>query len=311
MKAVQASHYGGAEIFEVKDVAEPAVSDTTVLVNVHAASLNPFDLFLFSGVAKDKTPLPFPCTPGGDFSGTVVALGKDVTGYSVGDEVYGTALILTGGSGSMAERAVVNPDRMAPKPKNVNVIEAAALPLVGSSAVQAIEEHIKLTAGQKILIHGGAGGIGHIAIQIAKALGAFVATTAGKNDFEFIKSLGADQVIDYKTERFDELLSGFDAVYDTIGGEVTERSFTVLKKGGVLLSMKGQPDPARASSLGVIAIGQNTKTNTAHLQRLAEFVESGKVHVHIEKTFPLEDVQSAWRAQSEHHRGKIIITIET
>jgi alcohol dehydrogenase len=209
----------------------------------------------------------------------------------------------------LAEQVASNVKDTALKPKKATTEEAAALPLVGSSAIQALEEHIKLKADQKVLIHGGAGGIGHIAIQVAKALGAYVATTVSTDDIDFVRNLGADEIIDYKTQKFDEVLKNFDGVYDTVGGETTNRSFAVLKKGGVLVSMLGAPDEELAKKYGVTAIGQMTKTSTEHLKRLAQLVDSEKVKVRIAQVFPLTDAKAAFIAQEEHPQGKIVVTV--
>jgi NADPH:quinone reductase-like Zn-dependent oxidoreductase len=308
MKAARVNQYGESDVIQVVDVDFPVLKPNQILVTVYAASLNPFDAFIRSGGMKEQVPVPF--TTGGDFAGQVAAVAEGVTEFAVGDEVYGSANVINGGSGSAAETLAANVANTARKPDSVGFVTAAALPLVGASAVQALEEHMHIQSGQKILIHGGAGGIGHIAIQIAKAHGAFVATTVSSGDIEFVKSLGADQVIDYKKEKFDELLKDFDAVYDTIGGETTERSFTVLKKGGVLVSMKGPPNPERAQMLGVTAIGQGTKTNTEHLTRLRELVDTNKVNVHIETVFLLEQIKDAYDALAAHPQGKVVVKID-
>ncbi len=312
MKAVQVESYGGKEVLTINESAtKPQLKDGKILVRVRAASLNPFDIALLSGIYKEMMPLSFPTTPGGDFSGVIEKVGLDATGFRVGDEVFGTAMTLSGGSGAFAQFALANAENVAQKPSTASFTEAAALPLVGSSAVQALEEHIHVEPKQKILIHGGAGGIGHIAIQLAKALGAYVATTANADDFEFVKKMGADEAIDYKTQAFEQILSGYDAVYDTVGGDITIRSFQVLKKGGTLVSMKGQPDMTLASQHGVKAIGQNTKTNTPHLQRVAQLVDEGKLNVHVDTIYAFEDAPRAWEhQQSGHPRGKIVLTIE-
>jgi len=310
MKAAQYTTYGGSEVLEIMDAPEPVPGDSQILVSVHAASINPFDITLMSGMLKDRMPLSFPVVPGGDFAGVVLSVGKNVAGFTVGDEVYGSANIANGGSGSIAEKAVSNAANTARKPNNIAFVEAAALPLVGSSAVQALEEHMKLKAGQKILIHGGAGGIGHIAIQIAKTIGAYVATTVGTRDVDYVKKLGADEVVDYTTQKFESVLSDFDAVYDTVGGEVTAKSFAVLKKGGTLISMIGQPNAALAEEHGVTAMGQGTKTDTRHLQRLTELVEGGKIKVHVDKAFPLAQVRAAFQYKTDGHpRGKVVLKI--
>ncbi len=301
MKAVQINDYGGIEVLEINQNAPtPTPPGNQVLVEVKAASINPIDYKVRNGFLKDAVPLKFPSTMGGDFAGV----------SDTGEEVYGSALILNGSSGGFAQFAAVNKENIAPKPKNVDFDEASALPLVGSAAIQALEEHIKLQSGQKILIHGGAGGIGHIAIQLAKSLGAYVATTVSTNDVDYAKSLGADEVIDYKTEKFEEKLKDMDVVYDTVGGETLDKSFQVLKKGGVIVSMLGEPNPELAKKHEVTAIGQNTVTNTAHLTRLAELVDSGKIRVNIDKVFPLEKAREAFKYQEEGHpKGKVVLKV--
>jgi NADPH:quinone reductase-like Zn-dependent oxidoreductase len=302
MKAAQINSYGDVSVVVINpNASEPVAKTGQVIVAVRAASFNPFDATLRKGVMKDRMPFPFPITVGGDFAGTVSETGEGATGFSVGDEVYGSANIANGGSGSFAEFAVANAANTALKPAKADFNQAAALPLVGTSAVQALEEHMKLQRGQKILIHGGAGGIGHIAIQLAKYLGAYVATTVRTNNVDFVKSLGADEVVDFTKEDFSVKLKDFDAVYDVVGGEVLTKSQAVLRPGGIIVSMKGQPEGG---------IGQATKTNTAHLTRLAQLVDMGAVHVHIDKVFPLENVQEAWKHQEESHpQGKVVLTI--
>lgn len=311
MKAVQYSRYGGSEVLEVNDIQPPLPAKVQVLVEVYAASINPFDSKLRAGYMRDMIPLTFPVTAGGDFAGVVTKVGEGVTEFKMGDKVYGSSLILNGGSGSYAEFTAANVANIAQKPKSTNFEEAAALPLVGSSAVQAIEEHIKLMSGQKILIHGGAGGIGHIAIQLAKATGAYITTTVSQEDIEFVKQLGTDEAIDYKSQKFEELLKDYDAVFDTVGGNTTNRSFKVLKKGGVIVSMLGQPDPDLAKQQGVTAIGQGTQTNSKHLRRLAELVDSGKIKVEVNKVFPLDQVKEAFDYhQKNNPRGKVVLQVK-
>lgn len=308
MKTVQINQYGGVEVLQINENApQPTPKKGQVLVEVYAASINPFDWKVRQGYMKDAMSLP--ATLGGDFAGKVV---------ETGDEIYGSALIFNGGSGGFAQFAAVNIKNSAQKPKNVNFEEAAALPVVGSSAIQALEEHIKLQKGQKILIHGGAGGIGHIAVQLAKHLGAYVVTTVGTDDIEFEKSLGVDEVIDYKSEDFTTILKDFDAVFDTVGGETTDKSFSVLKKGlpagrqgGVLVSMLGQPNEELAKQYEVTAIGQGTETNATHLKRLTELVENGVIKVNVDKVFPLDRVKEAFDYQEKNHpRGKVVLKIK-
>lgn len=316
MKAAQFKDYGGPEVIEIVEVEKPVPKKDQVLIEVKSASINPFDYKIRRGYMKESMPLEFPVTIGGDLSGVIVEIGEGVAGFKVGDEVFGQAYNFGASSGSMAEFAAANLGSIALKPKSVNFDEAAALPLVASSAIQALEEHINLKKGQKILIHGGAGGIGSIAIQLAKHLGAYVATTVSSEDIDFVKNLGADQVIDYKHEDFSEILSsppagGFDAVYDTVGGEVTDKSFKVLKKGlGVLVSMLGEPNGELAAQFEVKAIGQGTKTNSTHLLRLAQLVDEGVIKPQVDKVFPLDQTRQAYEyAENKHSKGKVVINI--
>jgi len=309
MKTIQFNAYGGPEVLEFHEDAQPTLKPGQVLVENKSASINAIDWKVRAGYLQKFMPITFPATIGGDFAGVVVEVEKSVTGFKVGDEVYGQAIVLNGGSGTMAESVAANAANTALKPKNTNFEEAGALPLAGVSAVQAVEEHIKLQKGQKILIHGGAGGIGHMAIQYAKSLGAYVAATAGTKDVSFVKSLGADEVIDYKTQKFEEVIKDFDAVFDTVGGDTLAKSYSVLKKGGILVSM-GQINAETAKKFGVDAFGQMTVTDTTHLNRLTELVESGVIKVHIDKTFPLLETKDAFTYQETGHpQGKVVVTI--
>lgn len=311
MKAVQINTYGGNEVLEIKDTPKPTLKEGQILVENYAASINAIDWKFRAGYLQEMAPVPLPVTLGGDFSGKVIEVGEGVSNFKVGDEVYGQAIILNGGSGSMAEFVAANGTNTSLKPKSVNFEDASALPLAGVSAVQGLEELTKLQKDQKILIHGGAGGVGHIAIQLAKSLGAFVATTVQTKDVEFAKSLGADEVIDYKTQKFEEMLHDFDAVFDTVGGETTEKSFQVLKKGGIIVSMLGQPNQELALKYEVAAIGQGTQTDTVNLNRLVELVDAGKIKVYVDKVFSMAQVQEAFAYQEETHpQGKVVLKIK-
>ena len=309
MKALQIQQYGGLETLEFNHNAPgPSARKGQVLVEVDAASINPIDWKIRAGYLKEMVPLMMPATLGGDFSGVVTDAGE--SDLKVGDRVYGYGSLLSGGSGSFAEFVAALATTVAPAPKKANPVEAAALPLVGVSALQAIQDHIKLNRGQKILIHGGAGGIGSVAIQIGKSMGAYVATTACADDIAYVKELGADETVDYKKEAFEKRLKDFDAVFDTVGGDTTAKSFTVLKKGGTLVSMLGQPDPALAQKAGVTAIGQMTDVSTERLKRLAQLVDRGSIKLHVDKVFPLEKAREAFqRLEEVHPRGKVVLEI--
>jgi len=311
MKALQIDRYGGVEVLILNEQAsEPTPTKGQLLVQVHAASINPIDYKVRQGYLKDMVPLTFPATLGGDFAGKVKEVGEDVDNFQVGDIVYGNTSVLSGGSGTFAESATVNAASTALKPASLDFVKAAALPLTGASAIQALKEHMHLKEGQKILIHGGAGGIGTMAIQLAKALGAYVATTAQARDKDYVLKLGADEVIDYETEQFEQKLSGFDAVFDTVGGETTDKSFRVLKKGGILVSMVGQPSEELAKKHNVVAIGQGTKTTTERLIRLGELVDSGKVKPQVDRVFRLDEAGDAFTYQeTTQPKGKVVFKV--
>ena len=312
MKAVQISKYGGTDVVQInKNAPKPTISPGKILIEVHAAGVNAIDWKIRAGYMQQMAPLSFPATLGGDFSGILIESGEGVSGFKRGDEVYGQAIILGGGSGTFAEFVSADAMMTAHKPKNTNLVEAAALPLTGVSALQGLIEHMGLSKGKKILIHGGAGGIGTFAIQLAKHLGAYVATTAKTDDIQYVKNLGADEAIDYEKQSFDNLVHDYDAVFDTVGGETYTRSFKVLKKGGTIVSMLVQPRPELMQQYGVNAIGQFTQANSERLSKLARLVEQKVIKVHVDKTFPLEKAGEALAyLQEGRARGKIVIEIK-
>ncbi|MCZ7380202.1 MAG: NADP-dependent oxidoreductase [Candidatus Methanoperedens sp.] len=312
MKAAQIKKYGGSEVVEINNNApKPTVSEGHLLIEVHAAGINPVDWKIREGYMAQMLPLKFPATLGGDFSGVVVEVGAGVSGYKKGDEVYGQAGTLRGGSGSFAEFVLADIKITALKPKNINHNEAAALPLTGVSAWQALVDHIGLSRGKKILIHGGAGGIGTMAIQLAKYLGAYAATTVSAKDMQYVRELGADEAIDYKNQSFQDMLNNFDAVFDTVGGGTYEKSFKVLRKGGIIVSMLEQPNQELMKRYGVSAIGQFTQVNSERLSRVAELAEKRVIKVHVDKIFPLEQAGEALEfLQTGHPRGKVVLKIK-
>lgn len=312
MKAAQINQYGGSEIVEINGkAARPTITEGKVIVEVHAAGVNPVDWKIRQGYLAKMAPLSFPATLGGDFSGVVTEVGKGVSDLNLGDEVYGQAGVLLGGSGSFAEYALVSAQTIARKPKSISYAEAAALPLAGVSALQALIEHINLLPGQKILIHGGAGGIGSFALQLAKHLGAYVATTVSGGDETYVKNLGASEVIDYKTEHFEDKHPDYDAVFDTIGGETYKKSFKVLKPGGVIVSMLEQPNTELIAQYGVKAIAQFTQVTTERLSKLAEFVDKRVIRIHVDKTFPLDQVGEALAyLKTGLPKGKVVVKIK-
>lgn len=314
MKSAQIKSYGGSEVVEINQ-GTPALNDPSagkILVDVKAASVNPADWKIREGYFQQMTPLQFPSTLGMDFSGVIEKVGEGVSDFKQKDEVYGQAAVITGGSGAFAEMALANADSIAHKPKILSHEEAAGLPLVGVSAWQALVETIGLSKGQKILIHGGAGGIGSIAIQLAKQVGAYVATTVSTNDKQFVKELGADEVIDYKTQTFEDLLPhDYDAVFDTVGGETYTRSFKVLKRGGgIIVSMLEQPNQELMDRFGVKAVSQFTQVNRERLTKLAQWVDQNNIRVNIDRMFPLDEAGKALDYQKDvHPRGKVVLQV--
>lgn len=310
MKAAQIKAYGDASVVEVVEIDKPSAGAGQVLVEVEAASLNPFDTIIREGYMKEMIPLQFPVTLGGDIAGTIVEVGAGVENVAVGDTVYGQANAVAGNSGALAEYAATSADQVAKAPSGLSIQEAASLPLVGVSALQALTQHINLQPGQKIFITGGSGGIGRVAIQIAKHLGAYVATTATGEGIEIAKALGADEVIDYKTQDFATLLSDYDAVFDTVRGDDTNKLLGVLKRNGVAVTMTGTFDETKANEAGVTALSQNTHVSTAALDELTRLVEDGVVKPGIGKVFALDDIQAAFTAREDGSvKGKVVIEI--
>ena len=311
MQAAYIEQYGGTDTIKiVNDFAQPAPGPGQVLVKVQAVSLNRIDTILRAGYLHQMMPLPFPSVLAGDFAGVVAEVGEGVTGFIVGEEVYGHAGVLSGGSGALAEFTVVSTSKLANKPAAITIEEAASLPLTAASALQAIEEHIALQRGQKILIHGGTGGIGAIAIQLAKHHGAYVATTVDGQFASLAKELGADEVIDFKTQDFTTIIKDYDAVLVTAADAVAG-SYEVLKKGGVLVLLAGMVDENAATTHEVKAIQQMTQTNSFQLQRIALLADNGVIKPTVDKTFPFEQAKEAYDYfETEHPKGKVVVTLE-
>lgn len=308
MKAARITTTGGADVIELTDIEVPTPEENQVLVEVYASSINPIETKIREG---DYPVERLPITLGGDVAGVVTAVGTGADMVAVGDKVFGQATVLGGGSGAYAEFAAAPVGQLAKMPEGASFAEAASLPLVGVSALQALTVHIGLAAGQKLFIHGGAGGIGSMAIQIAKHLGAYVAVTATGDGIDFVKGLGADEVIDYKTDDFQEVLSNYDAVFDTVGGDDFLKTLHVLKKGGIGVSMAGQVDEATAQTLGVKAISQYTQVTTDMLVELARLVEEGIVTPQIDTVFSMDDIQKAFEArESGRIKGKVVLAIK-
>lgn len=310
MRAAQLIKYGGDDALQfTTEAIRPTASVGEVLVEVKAASINALDWKIREGMAQQMATLTFPATLGSDLAGIVVEVGEGVEDFAVGQEVYGQTNPL-GGQGSFAEFSPIAAKSLALKPQSLDFLKAAATPLTLVSAYQALVETLHLENGQRILIHGGAGGIGSFAIQLAKNLGAYVASTAAPNDMEYVQGLGADEVIDYTSQKFEEVLHDFDAVFDTVGGDTYARSFAILKPGGQIASMLEQPNEALAQQHAVKAFHLFTQVTTQRLEAITELIDQGSIHVNVDKVFPLEEANEAIDyARSGHQHGKVVLDI--
>lgn len=309
MKAAQIKEFGHADAIEINEIQKPIMKPSMVLIEVKASSLNPIDTAVREGYTQSWAPVELPVTLGGDVAGVIKEIGEGVEGFSVGDKVYGQANALSGASGALAQFALTSAEQIAKMPTNLSFEEAASLPLVGVSALQGLRDTINLQSGQNILIQGGAGGIGTVAVQLAKHLGAHVTVSTGAKAVGYVKDLGADEVIDYKTQDVDKD-GQFDAVFDMVGGEAFEKSFKVVKKGGKAVSMAAQSDEQKSTELSISIIGQNTQVNTAALDDLTKLIEQGVVTPHVDKTYSLGETSKAFEArENESVVGKIVVSI--
>ncbi len=309
MKAAQIKEFGHADAIEINEIQKPIIKPSMVLIEVKASSLNPIDTAVREGYTQSWAPVELPVTLGGDVAGVIKEIGEGVEGFSVGDKVYGQANALSGASGALAQFALTSAEQIAKMPTNLSFEEAASLPLVGVSALQGLRDTINLQSGQKILIQGGAGGIGTVAVQLAKHYGAGVTATTNSKAIDYVKKLGADEVLDYKTLALPENAE-FDAVFDMVGGEAFEKSFKVVKKDGKAVSMAAQSDEAKSAELGISIIGQNTQVNTAALNDLTKLIEQGVVTPHIAKAYQLHETRQAFEArENESVIGKIAVSI--
>jgi len=308
MKAVRIHAYGDRSVLQFEDAPKPAIARDEALVRVVAAAVNPIDWKIRQGHLKTMVPYVFPLTLGWDFSGVIEALGSEVSGLAVGDAVFSRPDIRR--DGSYAEYVAVRAVEIARKPKTISHIEAASIPLVGITAWETIVSVGNLVAGQKALIHAASGGVGSLAVQIAKSRGAHVVATTSSANIELVRSLGADQVIDYRNQRFTDKVKDVDVVVDTVGGDVQASSWSVLRRGGILVSTVSVPSIERAAALGVRSAFVLISPNAAVLDQLAGLVDAGKLRPLIGGEFALRNVADA-HALSETSRtvGKIVIYV--
>lgn len=313
MRAIRFHQYGGPEVLRYEDVPRPNPQTGEALVRVYAASINAMDWKIRSGFMDKMLPVLLPFIPGGDLAGVVEALGAGVSALQVGQEVYGVQGGIPPGpmrGGAYAEYAAVPVDALALKPTTLGFVQAASIPIVAMTAWQGLFDMGGLTAGQTVLIHGAAGGVGMFAVQFARAKAARVIATASAEDADFLRTLGADQVIDYQTQRFEEQVSGVDLVLDLIGGDTQARSWQTLRPDGILVATPGPPDQEAAKQHGVRAAMVMVQPNTTLLGQIGALLERGQVKTLVGATYPLsEAAQGQERSQHGHVRGKIVLTV--
>ena len=309
-RAIVIEEYGHADQLKESNVALPELGEHQVLVKIKATSVNPIDWKLREGYLAQMMPWDFPIILGWDVAGEIVEIGSAVKDWQVGQEIF--ARPETTRFGTYADYTIVDDHLLARKPEGASFEDAAAVPLAGLTAYQALFTHGKLKAGEKVLIHAGAGGVGIYAVQLAKNIGATVITTASKKNHALLKELGADQVIDYHTTDFSEVLEDIDLVFDTMGGDVQRDSFKVLNENGRLISIVSQPDEELAKNVAV-AESIWLQPDGKQLQEIADLMTEGKVKSVVGRTYPLtaEGVKKAHELSETHHaKGKIVLVNE-
>ena len=311
MKAVVIDQYGGIEVLKEREVNKPEINENQVLIEMHATSINPIDWKIRQGYLKDMIPFQFPVILGWDAAGVIVEKGSKVDSFNVGDRVF--ARPRTTAKGTYAEYVATEENLLAKIPDNISFNEAASVPLAALTAWQCLLDIGTIKPGDKVLIHAGAGGVGTMAIQIAKNIGAYVATTgSGKNE-EFLKELGADVVIDYQNQDFEKVLKDYDFVLDTMGGDVQTKSYSVLKKGDLLVSIVSTPDAKVAAEYGVSGVFHMLSARGDQLQAIAKLMEDKKLKPIVGHVFDLSEqgLQAAHALSESHHaKGKIVIKIK-
>jgi len=306
MKAAFFMKNGGPEVMQYGDVPDPVAGAGQVLVDVHAASVNGADWKVRSGSYAPIT--KFPYVAGRDFSGTVAVLGEGVKDLKVGDPVFGVVEQVA--DGCYAEKVAIKSSIVAKKPDSLTHVDAAALALIGLTALVSIEDTLQLKSGETILIQGGAGGVAGFAVQVAKHIGARVITTASAANHDYLRKLGADQIIDYNKEDFTRVVSGVDAVFDTVGGDVTQRSFAVLRPGGRAAFIGSGPAAPASPRSDVTSLRPKVGRDRAHLERIVELVAKGAVRVPEIKNYSLSQAAEAHRvSEGRHLRGKLVFKV--
>lgn len=304
MQAIQLHNYGGPEQLILTQIPIPEPKENQVLIRIHAAGINPYEWKFREGYFKEVHPVKLPVTPGIEAAGTVASIGAGVTKFKVGQEVYGHVM------GSYAEYSISTENQIFHKPSQLSFEEASAIPVGTQTAWSVLFDISMLKTGEKVLIHGGAGSVGLFAVQLAKWKGAYIIATASGDNVGFVRSLGANMVIDYQTTRFENTVQDVDIVIDTIGENIQNRSFKVLKKGGILVSIVSQPSLEKAAIYSVRAIMRSGGVSTEGLKQIELLVNNGIIKPEIRTTFSLAEASKAQElSRRGHGRGKIVLKI--
>ena len=306
MKASFFRAYGGPGVLEYGELPDPAPAAGEIVIDVHAASVNAADWKMRAG--QYGAAVGFPHVPGRDFSGVVAALGKGANDFKLGDAVWGVCEVPR--EGAYAEKIAIRQEIVARRPAKLTHVQCAAVALAGLTALISLEETLELKSGETILVQGGAGGVAGFAIGLAKHLGARVITTASAKNHDYVKKLGADQVIDYRTQDFTRIVSGVDAVFDTVGGDVTEKSFAVLRPGGRLASVAVGGSAPPSPRADVTSLRPKVNRDRPHLDRVAALVAQGEVRLPEIVEYPLAKAADAHRvSEARHLRGKLVLRV--
>jgi NADPH:quinone reductase-like Zn-dependent oxidoreductase len=306
MKAVVAHEYGGPEVLKFEEVSRPEPKENEALVRVIASGVNPADPLTLSGKYAREFGTHLPLIPGYDIAGIVEKTGAKITKLKVGDAVYGYPTF----GGGWAEYVAVKEWEVAAKPASLSFVEAAAVPMGALTAWQALVDTAQVHAGQTILIHGGSGGVGSFAVQIAKARGARVIATASTANQDLLKQLGADVAVDYTKTRFEEVAKDVDAVLDPVGKETLARSYGVVKKGGIVMSLVARPDPAELGNRGIRGAAIFAHPDAGNLTEIARLIDTGKIKPVVTQVLPLSEAIAAQRQAATHHtRGKVVLRV--
>ena len=303
--AIQIHGYGDADQLKLEQIPQPEPQEGEVLVRVYAAGVNPVDWKLRAGWMKNFRPSTFPYVPGADLAGVVEKVGRGVTAFQPGQEVFGRS-----SQGSYTEYGIAPANTLALKPKSLSFDEAATIPVGATTAWQGLFDHGNLQPGQRVLILGGAGGVGLFAVQFAHWKGAHVISTASTRNVDFVRSLGAEMVVDYTKTHVEDEVRDIDLVFDTVGGATLPTAWPTLKRGGILVSIAGQPDAAKARELGLRTANFSAQVTSELLSTFARLIDEGQIKTFVGATFPLSEADKAQElSQSGHGRGRIVLHI--